>query len=52
MKNEIINIELYSDLKKIFEESRKIIINNVNTIMIQTYGVLEKELLKKNKKVI
>lgn len=42
MKNEIINIELYSNLKKIIEESRKTIINNVNTIMIQTYWSIGK----------
>ena len=46
MKNEIINIELYSDLKKIIEESRKIIINNVNTIMIQTYWSIGKRIVE------
>ena len=42
MKNEIANIELYSDLKNIIEQSRKIVITNVNTIMFQTYWSIGK----------
>jgi hypothetical protein len=46
MKNEIANIELYSDLKNIIEQSRKIVITNVNTIMFQTYWSIGKRIVE------
>lgn len=46
MKNEIINIELYSDLKNIIEQFRKIVITNVNTIMLQTYWNIGKRIVE------
>lgn len=46
MKNEIANIELYSDLKNIIEQSRKIVITNVNTIMLQTYWSIGKRIVE------
>ena len=46
MKNEIVNIELYSDLKNIIEQSRKIVITNVNTIMLQTYWNIGKRIVE------
>lgn len=46
MKNEIVNIELYSDLKNIIEQSRKAVITNVNTIMLQTYWNIGKRIVE------
>lgn len=37
LRVDIINIELYLDLKNIIEESRKNVIFNVNTVMFQKY---------------
>ena len=46
MKNEIVNIELYSDLKNIIQQARKAVITNVNTIMIQTYWNIGKRIVE------
>lgn len=46
MKNEIANVELYSDLKNIIQQSRKITITNVNKIMLQTYWSIGKRIVE------
>ncbi len=52
MKNEIANIELYSDLKNIIQQSRKIVITNVNTIMLQPYWNIGERIVEEEQKVI
>lgn len=37
MANEVINVNLFKDIKSIIEESKKLVARNVNTIMLQTY---------------
>ena len=34
---EIINTNIIKDIKQIIEESKRIVVKNVNTIMLQTY---------------
>lgn len=37
MANEIINVNLYKDIKSIIEESKKLVARSVNTVMLQAY---------------
>lgn len=37
MSNNLVNGNLINDIKTIIEESKKLIVRNVNTIMLQTY---------------
>lgn len=37
MANEMMNFVLLNDIKSIIEESKKLVVRNVNTIMLQTY---------------
>ena len=46
MYKEVINIKLYSDLKRIIEQSRRIVISNVNTIMLETYWNIGKRIIE------
>ncbi len=46
MKNEIININLYNDIKQIFQESRKIVVTSVNIIMLKTYWDIGKRIVE------
>ena len=46
MYKEVINIKLYSDLKRIIEQSRKMVITNVNTIMLETYWNIGKRIVE------
>lgn len=52
MNLEIVNIELYSDLKKIIEQARKVYVTNVNTIMLKAYWNIGKRIVEEEKMVI
>ena len=44
--DEILNIELYSDLKDIINQSRSLVTRNVNTIMLNTYWNIGKRIVE------
>lgn len=44
--DEILNIELYSDLKDIIKQSRSMVTRNVNTIMLKTYWNIGKRIVE------
>ena len=46
MNLEIVTIELYSDLKKIIEQARKVYVTNVNTIMLKAYWKIGKRIVE------
>ena len=49
MNLEIVNIELYSDLKKIIEQAGKVYVTNVNTIMIKAYWNIGKRIVEEER---
>ena len=46
MANEVMNVNLFKDIKAIIEESKKIVVRNVNTIMLQTYWNIGKRIVE------
>lgn len=46
MENKIINSNLIFDIKKIVEESKKQVVRNVNTIMLQTYWSIGRRIVE------
>lgn len=46
MKNEIVSSSLIFDIKKIIEESKRQVVRNVNTIMLQTYWSIGKRIVE------
>ena len=44
--DEILNIELYSDLKNIIKQSRSMVTRNVNTIILKTYWNIGKRIVE------
>ena len=50
MNLEIVNIELYSDLKKIIEQARKVYVTNVNTILLKAYQNIGKRIVEEEQK--
>ena len=48
--DEILNIELYSDLKDIINQSRSLVTRNVNTIMLHTYWNIGRRIVEEEQK--
>ena len=46
MENKIINSNFIFDIKKIVEESKKHVVRNVNTIMLQTYWSIGRRIVE------
>ena len=44
--NEIVNINIIKDIKQIIEESKRTVVKNVNTIMLQTYWNIGKRIVE------
>lgn len=44
--NEILNSIIINDIKKIIEESKKLVVRNVNTVMLQTYWNIGKRIVE------
>lgn len=52
MTNDIMNINLIKDIKFIIEESKRLVVKNVNTIMIHTYWRIGKRIVEEEQKRI
>lgn len=50
MSNDIVNGNLINDIKTIIEESKKLIVRNVNTIMLQTYWSIGRRIVEEEQK--
>ena len=50
MTNDIMNINLIKDIKSIIEESKKIVVKNVNIIMLHTYWRIGKRIVEEEQK--
>ena len=50
MTNDIMNINLIKDIKFIIEESKRLVVKNVNTIMIHTYWRIGKRIVEEEQK--
>lgn len=50
MTNDIMNINLTKDIKFIIEESKRLVVKNVNTIMIHTYWRIGKRIVEEEQK--
>ena len=46
MTNDIMNINLIKDIKSIIEESKRLVVKNVNTIMLHTYWKIGKRIVE------
>ncbi len=47
---EIVNTSIIKDIKQIIEESKRIVVKNVNTIMLQTYWSIGKRIVEEEQK--
>lgn len=50
MSNNLVNGNLINDIKTIIEESKKLIVRNVNTIMLQTYWNIGRRIVEEEQK--
>lgn len=48
--NEIVNTNIIKDIKQIIEESKRTVVKNVNTIMLQTYWSIGKRIVEEEQK--
>ena len=51
MSNNLVNGNLINDIKTIIEESKKLIVRNVNTIMLQTYWNIGRRIVEEEQSV-
>lgn len=50
MSNDIVNGNLIDDIKTIIEESKKLVVRNVNTIMFQSYWNIGRRIVEEEQK--
>ena len=50
MTNDIMNINLIKDIKSIIEESKRLVVKNVNTIMLHTYWMIGRKIVEEEQK--
>ena len=50
MKSEVVSISFIKEIKQIIEESKKLVVRNVNTIMLHSYWSIGKRIVEEEQK--